>query len=200
MPDPLPTPHLSAVTAGREAVRARFATGLGQAVADELADAAMAPLLAEVQQLRAELADIETHPDLPSVICDAITGMNWDWDDIRAVADITDTVARALQREFGALTQENGPLRAGVERRRAFADYVIRDTHPLSEMHMQALRVTGATETLDILTAIRAEHAAGRAEEHAEPTNPRPCACWPAYEHSEHCPIYPASVNADQED
>jgi hypothetical protein len=27
-----------------------------------------------------------------------------------------------------------------------------------------------------------------------------PCACWPAYEHSEHCPIYVASVNAELED
>ena len=34
----------------------------------------------------------------------------------------------------------------------------------------------------------------------AELASPRPCACWPAYEHSEHCPIYPASAPADPED
>ena len=50
MPDPLPAPHLAAVTAGREAVRAKlahlFPGRLGINVADEVADAAMAPLIA----------------------------------------------------------------------------------------------------------------------------------------------------------
>jgi hypothetical protein len=34
----------------------------------------------------------------------------------------------------------------------------------------------------------------------AELASPRPCACWPAYEHSEHCPIYVASVDTGLED
>ena len=58
---PLSDAQLAAITAGREAVRAKLAGGafpaaLGRAVADEVADAAMAPLLAEVERLRAELA------------------------------------------------------------------------------------------------------------------------------------------------
>ena len=32
---------------------------------------------------------------------------------------------------------------------------------------------------------------------HAEPATPHPCPCWPAYEHSEHCPIYVASAPTD---
>ncbi len=64
---PLSDAQLAATAAGREAVRAMFSGGafpaaLGQAIADEVADAAMAPLLAEVERLRAELAQARTEP------------------------------------------------------------------------------------------------------------------------------------------
>lgn len=57
---PSPEQPVAATEAGRAALRAKFSGGafpaaLGQAIADELADAAMAPLLAEVHRLRAEL-------------------------------------------------------------------------------------------------------------------------------------------------
>jgi hypothetical protein len=57
---PLSDTQPAAITAGREAVRVKlaglFSGQLGIAFADEVADAAMAPLLAEVERLRAELA------------------------------------------------------------------------------------------------------------------------------------------------
>lgn len=34
----------------------------------------------------------------------------------------------------------------------------------------------------------------------ADRTEPTACACWPAYEHSEHCPIYQAAYPAETED
>lgn len=57
MSDPLPDAQLAAISAGREAVRERFAGGtfpaaLGHEIADSIADAAMAPLLTEIQRLR----------------------------------------------------------------------------------------------------------------------------------------------------
>jgi hypothetical protein len=57
---PLSDAQLAAITAGREAVRAKLAGGafpaaLGRAVADELADAAMAPLLADAHEAVPEL-------------------------------------------------------------------------------------------------------------------------------------------------
>jgi hypothetical protein len=91
-------------------------------------DAILAAQTAEILRLRALVAemtrcrdnalaalyrdDVETDPHLPSVAADAITGMNFDWDDDRAVQDIADTVARALQPAFGKLTQERDKLRA----------------------------------------------------------------------------------------
>lgn len=112
MPEPLPNAHLAAVTAGREAVRAKLAGGtlpaaFARSMADELADAAMAPLRAELERMRVELGDVED--------------------------------------------------------RRAWA--------------------------FRKLTELRAKQPV-----------PRPCPCWPAYEHSEHCPIYVASVGAELED
>jgi len=58
---PLSNAQLASITAGREAVRSRFASGpfpytIGQGFADELADAAMAPLLAEIRRLTTKLA------------------------------------------------------------------------------------------------------------------------------------------------
>lgn len=78
-------PQLTAIEAGREALRARFAGGafpaaLGQAIADEMADVAMAPVLARLDEaqrayifdtaelkrendrLRAELAEVTKTP------------------------------------------------------------------------------------------------------------------------------------------
>jgi hypothetical protein len=98
-------------------------------------DAILAAQTAEILRLRALVTemtrcrdnalaalyrdDVETDPHLPSVAADAITGMNFDWDDERVVQDIADTVARALQPEFGKLTQERDKLRAELEQARA---------------------------------------------------------------------------------
>lgn len=62
---PLTDQQLAAVETGRAAVRAKFSGGafpaaLGRAIADELADAAMAPLLADNARLRATVARLAT--------------------------------------------------------------------------------------------------------------------------------------------
>lgn len=93
MTTPLPDIQLAAVTAGREAVRAKlnglFSGQVGLNVADELADAAMAPLLAEVERQRAL---ITRHHDA----LDAVMAMD---DDVTArvsLGGIARTYVRAL--------------------------------------------------------------------------------------------------------
>jgi hypothetical protein len=54
-------------------------------------------------------------------------------------------------------------------------------------------------QPVDPVTARAAAVALDELAGQDAPATVHPCDCWPAYEHSEHCPIYVASVNADQE-
>lgn len=83
-----------AVEAGRATVRAKFSGGafpaaLGRAIADELADAAMAPLLADNARLRAELA-------LRDTAFEAVLAMDDDVNTLFSLGQIARTYTRTL--------------------------------------------------------------------------------------------------------
>jgi hypothetical protein len=143
-----------------------------------------AALLAEMTRCRdnalADLYrdDVETDPHLPSVAADAITGMGFDWDDDRVVQDIADTVASALQPAFGKLTQERDRLRIERDRLLAFANWTVRNTRPLTDIHTAALTAIDSPSTraaLVDLAAIAAEIAAPACTCHAEPVHQAGC-------------------------
>jgi hypothetical protein len=59
---------------------------------------------------------------------------------------------------------------------------------------------TGSNMSNEIAERVTAPYVEAVERLRAELASPRPCACWPAYEHSEHCPIYQASAPTDPED
>ncbi len=59
---------------------------------------------------------------------------------------------------------------------------------------------TGSNMSNEIAERVTAPYVEAVERLRAELANLRPCGCWPAYEHSEHCPIYVASVDTGLED
>lgn len=159
--------------------------------------------------------DVETDPHLPSVAADAITGMNFDWDDERVVQDIADTVAAALQPAFGKLTQERDRLRTELERQDGEARFwefeyqEAMDNYKGESQQVGKLRAEleqartpihdNATRALDYLAALDTSHMSTDAiglglhivamlDGPGDPTAPPACTCAAEPVHQAGCP------------